>query len=237
MALEGSSSPCFSFWFYFFPSFFVFFCFIFRSFSYTYNCTFGCTRRFRHCMPLHSTPYCSFGVGHRHLQFHPPPHAWGRPRTHLSARGSSTRLSFCSSPSEDGEAQFGFVVCVSLILVLNLFFFISIFSGSKLLAWSNVIYFLSCMFKVQNESPIHVLTTDMFFSPSTTFELPSYVVGLANLLAEAPSPPPIQLPYLSLSPPCSASMSRKSNTNLLKGLVRRRGGDGASAKRCASLAV
>ena len=46
------------------------------------------------------------------------------------------------------------------------------------------------MFRVQNESPISVLTANMFVTPSTTFELPSYATKLANLLVEAPSPPP-----------------------------------------------
>ena len=32
----------------------------------------------------------------------------------------------------------------------------------------------------------------MFSTPSTTFELPSYAADLANLFAEAPSPPPIR---------------------------------------------
>ena len=30
-------------------------------------------------------------------------------------------------------------------------------------------------------------------SPSKTFELPTYAAGLANLLAEAPSPPPSRI--------------------------------------------
>ena len=46
------------------------------------------------------------------------------------------------------------------------------------------------MFRVQNERPIHVLNADMFATPSTMFELPSYTANLAYLLAEAPSPPP-----------------------------------------------
>jgi hypothetical protein len=45
------------------------------------------------------------------------------------------------------------------------------------------------VYRAQIESPICVLTTDIFSMPSSTFELPSYVVELANLLAEAPSPP------------------------------------------------
>jgi hypothetical protein len=49
--------------------------FIFHLFSYPYLSAIGCTRRFRRCMPLHSMPYCGVGVGHRHLQVHPPPHA------------------------------------------------------------------------------------------------------------------------------------------------------------------
>ena len=39
-------------------------CFIFLSFPYPHLCTIGCTNRFRHCMPLHSKTYCSFGVRH-----------------------------------------------------------------------------------------------------------------------------------------------------------------------------
>ena len=35
-----------------------------------------------------------------------------------------------------------------------------------------------------------VLRRGMCLSPSKTFKLPSYVAELANLLAEAPSPPP-----------------------------------------------
>ena len=46
------------------------------------------------------------------------------------------------------------------------------------------------MFKVQNESPIRVLTADMFTTPLTTFELPLYAAKLANLLAKAPFLPP-----------------------------------------------
>ena len=41
------------------------------------------------------------------------------------------------------------------------------------------------------------------------------------------------LSCLLLFSPCSASMSRKSKTSLLKGRVRLGGGDGASAKRWA----
>ena len=48
------------------------------------------------------------------------------------------------------------------------------------------------MCRVQNESPIRVLNADMFATPLTMFELPSYAVELAHLLAEAPSPAPIR---------------------------------------------
>jgi hypothetical protein len=48
------------------------------------------------------------------------------------------------------------------------------------------------MCRVQNDSPIRVLNAHMFSTPSTTFEFPSYDAQLANLLAEAPSPPPIR---------------------------------------------
>jgi len=45
------------------------------------------------------------------------------------------------------------------------------------------------------KSPLsnRVLTADMFSTPSTTFELPCYVAGLANLLAEAPTPSPSRI--------------------------------------------
>jgi hypothetical protein len=48
------------------------------------------------------------------------------------------------------------------------------------------------MCKIQNKSLIRVLNADMFATPSTTSDLSSYVVELANILAEAPSPPPIR---------------------------------------------
>ena len=76
-----------------------------------------------------------------------------------------------------------FVICFELA------FFHSYLLISKLLALSNVILFLSCVYKAPIESPIRVLTADMFSTPSTTFEIPSYAAELANLLAEAPSPP------------------------------------------------
>ena len=46
------------------------------------------------------------------------------------------------------------------------------------------------MCRVQIASPLRVLNSDMFAMPSTTFELPPYVFGLAHFLADAPSPPP-----------------------------------------------
>lgn len=46
------------------------------------------------------------------------------------------------------------------------------------------------MFRVQNDSPIRVLIADKFALPSMMFELLLYVAKLANLLTEAPSPPP-----------------------------------------------
>jgi hypothetical protein len=46
--------------------------------------------------------------------------------------------------------------------------------------------------KVQDVNPIQILITDMFATPSTTFELPSYAAELAHVLAEAPSPAPIR---------------------------------------------
>ena len=52
------------------------------------------------------------------------------------------------------------------------------------------------MCRVHIESPIRVLNADMFATPSKTFELPHYASELANVLAEAPSPPPSPIrPY------------------------------------------
>ena len=48
------------------------------------------------------------------------------------------------------------------------------------------------MCRVQNDSPIRILNADIFATPSTTFDLSSYAADLANLLAEAPSPPPMR---------------------------------------------
>ena len=48
------------------------------------------------------------------------------------------------------------------------------------------------MCRVQNDSPIRILNTDVFGITSTTFDLPSYVVDLVHLLAEASSPPPMR---------------------------------------------
>ena len=84
------------------------------------------------------------------------------------------------------------ICCVRKFLIgYKLAFFRFYLLGLKLLALANVILFLSCMFRVQNESPIRVLTEDMFSTPSRTNELSCYAVELANFLAEAPSPPPI----------------------------------------------
>ena len=60
---------------------------------------------------------------------------------------------------------------------------------SEFCSFSTVL-FSSFMCRVQNESPIRVLNADMFATPLTTFELPFYVVELAHVLVEAPSPPP-----------------------------------------------
>ena len=53
---------------------------------------------------------------------------------------------------------------------------------SNLLAWR---------FRVPRENAI--IRRGMSSSPSKTFELPTYAVGLANLFAEAPSPPPSRI--------------------------------------------
>jgi hypothetical protein len=54
-----------------------------------------------------------------------------------------------------------------------------------------LIFLSSYMYRSQNESPIRILNADMFATPSSMFELPSYAAEFAHLLAEAPSPPPI----------------------------------------------
>ena len=144
-------------------------------------------------MLLHSTPYYGTWVGHGYLQVHPLPYAWAWARTHFSTWCPTMRVSFCSFSSEDGEAQFLLAVCVSSFLASNLLACISIFSDWNF--WHLFFFrficsqFLFYMFTVQIESPIRVLTADMFATLSTTFELPLYVADLAHLLAEAPSPP------------------------------------------------
>ena len=47
-----------------------------------------------------------------------------------------------------------------------------------------------CFAKAKSSPSNRILTADIFSTPSTTFELLCYVAGLANLLAEALSPPP-----------------------------------------------
>jgi hypothetical protein len=80
-------------------------------------------------------------------------------------------------------------VCVSPLLASNLPFCHSFLLGFKSFALSNVIS--SChVFRGQFVSPIRVLTADMFSTPSTSFDLPSYAADIANILAEAPSPSP-----------------------------------------------
>jgi hypothetical protein len=51
---------------------------------------------------------------------------------------------------------------------------------------------ITYMCKVQDVNPIRILKADMFTTPSTTFELPSYVAELAHVLAKTPSPAPIR---------------------------------------------
>ena len=65
---------------------------------------------------------------------------------------------------------------------------ISTFSN-QCLSMCSCFFSSSCVCRVQNESPFCVLNADMFATPSTTFEFPSYTAKLAHLLAEAPSPP------------------------------------------------
>ena len=48
--------------------------------------------------------------------------------------------------------------------------------------------FLLC--RVPRDSPIRVLNSDMFATPSMTFNLPSYAADLAHIMVDWPSPPP-----------------------------------------------
>ena len=81
-------------------------------------------------------------------------------------------------------------MCVSSFLASNLFACSSNFTDQNF--WQILIFlvFWSYVIRVQNESPIHIFNAEMFATPSTMFKLPSYVVELAHLLAETPSPPP-----------------------------------------------
>jgi hypothetical protein len=123
VALFCFSSLCI--WFLMF--YFFLYLFHFHSFFYPHDLAFRCSKRFCHCMPVHSMPYCGVGVGHQHLQVHPPPHAWAWVKTHFLVGCPKMRVGFCSSSSEDGKMQFWFVVCVTLFLASNKFFCISIF--------------------------------------------------------------------------------------------------------------
>lgn len=63
-----------------------------------------------------------------------------------------------------------FIVCLNFFLLVICYF--SLF----------MLFFSSCVFKVPQESPIHVLTADIFATPSTVFELPLYDAGFATNL-------------------------------------------------------
>ena len=189
MALVGFLSSCSS-CLCFLCCVFCYTCSIFHSFSCAHLLAFCSSRRFRHCMSIHSTPYCGTWVGYRHLQVHLPPHAWDWARTHFSACCPTTRVGFCSSFPEDGEAQFWFAMCISLFSASYLLACISIFSIPNF--WHVLIFylFLFYIFRFYIESPIRVFNADMFATPSTMFELPLYAADLAHFLAEAPFPPP-----------------------------------------------
>lgn len=59
--------------------------------------------------------------------------------------------------------------------------------GSKFFACAHVCFSLSCMFEAQNESRICVLNADMFATPLTMFECPSYVAEFVHLLTQGMS--------------------------------------------------
>ena len=79
------------------------------------------------------------------------------------------------------------ICCVrKFFLATILLAFLSYRIGSGM---GSCFYSSSFMCKVQNQSPICVLTVDIFATLSTTFKLPSYAPELAHLLPESPSPP------------------------------------------------
>ena len=83
--------------------------------------------------------------------------------------------------------EFQFAMCIRSFLASNLL--VILFSRIGVLHMYSC-FSSSCMFKVQNKSPICVFTAHMFATLSTTFELPFYTNDHAHLLAEPPSPPP-----------------------------------------------
>ena len=95
-----------------------------------------------------------------------------------------------------GRCQSAILICCvrKFVICFQLAFFQSYVLNSKFLAFSNAILFFSCVYRAQLQSPIRVLTPDMFSTPSATFELPCYAQEFANVLAELPSPPSIHTP-------------------------------------------
>lgn len=74
----------------------------------------------------------------------------------------------CSSSSNDGEALFGFVMCISFLLAF-VFFASFLFSPIGVCCMC-FCFFSSCVLKVPHESLIRVLTMDICATPLMTFK-------------------------------------------------------------------
>ena len=114
-----------------------------------------------------------------------------REQEHTSQHLAPQQGSVFAPPPRKMAKRAILICCVrKFVIGFELVLFHSCLIGLKLLALSNVILFLSCMFRAQFQSPICVFTADMFSMPFITFEILCYAAEFANLLAEVPSPPP-----------------------------------------------
>ena len=138
-------------------------------------------------MSLTWAAYCGVWEWPCYFQCNPTPHA-RFPTCAYSPLSCPTVYLYFWSASEDDQTGIRFSLCVSLLYMFCHVYFHVIFPIFMCLLVSNL---LAWGFRVPVENA--VLRRGMCSSPSKTFELPSYAAELANVLAEALSPPPSRI--------------------------------------------
>lgn len=157
-------------------------------------------------MSLPWAAYCGSWEWPRHFQCTPTPYARSPACSNYSI-SSTTVYIYVWSASEEDQKGIRIPLCVSFIFFVFVcmpwchlpFLLCHIVSNIFALVFreptDNAILRRRMFSSPKAKSPLsnRVLTADMFSTPSTTFELPCYAAGLANELAEAPSPPPSRI--------------------------------------------